>query len=58
MSEVYILMECFHEDDSRYIKSVYSSLEKAERGKREAEDKYGWNSRCDFSFEIVMYEVE
>lgn len=54
MREVYILMECFHDDNSRYIKSVYSSLEKAEKGKREAEDKYGRMS----SFEIVVYDVE
>lgn len=58
MKEVYILIVCYHDDDSRHIKSVYSSLEKAERGKSETEYKYGWNSSCDFSFEIVVYDVE
>lgn len=57
IKKVYVLMKHWKSKDYSNIEAVYSTLEKAERGKKEHENDVDWNKSKDYYFEITEHDV-
>lgn len=55
---VYLIMKYFHWEGDNRPMAAFSTLEKAEAGKRELEIDCDWNEDEDYHFEIMYLMVD
>lgn len=56
--KVYILIKYWRSEDYSNIVAVCSTMEKAEKCKKDHEEDVNWNKSKDFYFEIVTFIVD